>query len=110
MGSCGPRRYFAGRFPGNSDDLERTDSLARRELRIELRALRARVGRVGRMDHHRCACALADRNCGAHVVSVGDQDARDAQIRESIERRRIGLHGVEHRFPPLWRTSVPLKS
>jgi len=42
-------RDFTGRFPGDTHDPERADLLARGELRIELRALRARVGRVGWM-------------------------------------------------------------
>src|SRR5207249_5078904 len=74
---------------------EGADPLAGREGGVDGRALAPRVGRVGSMDRDRGAGPLPHQRGLAHVVAVGDDDARHAVAHQAGEHVRRGLDRID---------------
>src|SRR5207247_957891 len=88
-------RDLARRLPGHAEHGEGADPLAGREGGVDGRALAPRVGRVGSMDRDRGAGPLPHQRGLAHVVAVGDDDARHAVAHQAGEHVRRGLDRID---------------
>jgi hypothetical protein len=87
--------HFARRFSGHAYQSQRADLVANLQLVVKFRSLASRVCSVAGMDCRSSSSTRTHSVGRAHVVTVGEQDARDASLRQLIKILLRWLHRID---------------
>jgi len=88
--------HFARRFSGHAYHSQRADLVADLQLVVKFRSsLASRVCSIAGVDCRSRSSARTHSVGRAHVVAVGEQDARDASLRQLIKILLRWLHRID---------------